>query len=148
MWALMAAASFRDQSDEIDARIKALQRQLQGVRSTAATAPLDPAEGAWIAKQTVPSTVILLEALSRALPDTAYLTDLQFQRATVRITGLAADAPSLIAPLEQSGHFTAVHFFAPTTREPDATLYRFHIEAQVEPRLEIQAGLNNDQARR
>jgi general secretion pathway protein L len=147
VWAIVSAASFRDQSDDMETRIKALQRQLQGVRTAPATATLDPAEGAWIAKQTAPSTVVLLEALSQALPDAAYLTDLQFERATVRIIGLAADAPSLIAPLEQSGHFTGVHFFAPTTRGSDVTLYRFHIEAQVEPRLEIQPGLNDVQAR-
>ena len=51
--------------------------------------------------------------------------------------GLAADAPTLIARLEHSGHFTDVRFFAPTTRGSDATLYRFHIEAQVEPLLDV-----------
>jgi len=76
-------------------------------------------------------------ALSRALPDGAYLTELQFEKATLRITGLTRDAPSLIAPLERSGHLADVHFLAPTTRNSDGSLFRFNIEARVEPRLEL-----------
>jgi len=137
LWALISAASIRDASEDLAVRTKTLAGQLHAARSVAATPSLNPEEGAWMAKQTAPSAVVLLEALARALPDAAYLTDLQFEGATVRMMGLAADAPSLIAPLEQSGHFTGVHLFAPTTRDSDATLYRFHIEAQVEPRLDV-----------
>jgi len=79
----------------------------------------------------------VLEALSRALPDAAYLTELHLDNTTLRMIGLASDAPSLIAPLERSGHFTDVHFFAPTTRGPDGSLFSFHIEARVVPRLDV-----------
>jgi general secretion pathway protein L len=79
----------------------------------------------------------VLEVLSRALPDAAYLTELRLENSTLRVIGLTRDAPSLIGPLERSGHLTAVHFFAPTTRGPDGSLFKFHIEAQVVPRLEI-----------
>lgn len=137
VWALISAASIRDASDDLEVRTRTLERQLHAGVSAAASAAHNPEESAWIAKQTAPSVVVLLEALSRALPDTAHLTDLQLERGTVRMMGLAADAPSLIAPLEQSGHFTGVHFFAPTTRGADASLYRFHIEAKVEPRLDL-----------
>ena len=61
----------------------------------------------------------------------------QKEGATLRIIGLANDAPALLAPLEQSGHLTNVHFFAPTTRGPDGKLFRFHVEARVEPRTKI-----------
>ncbi len=79
----------------------------------------------------------MLEALSRALPDGAYVTELRLENATLRMIGLANDAPSLIAPLEHSGHLNDVHFFAPTTRGPDGTLFRFNIEARVEPHFKI-----------
>jgi general secretion pathway protein L len=100
-------------------------------------ASLSPNERAWYAKETSPTAAIVLEALSRALPDGAYLTELRLENATLRMIGLASDAPSLIAPLEHSGHLTDVHFFAPTTRGPDGTLFRFNIEARVEPHFKI-----------
>jgi general secretion pathway protein L len=114
-----------------------LQRQLQGSRTPQAIASLPPAERAWALKEGIPSTVIILEVLSRALPDTAYLTELHLDNTTLRMIGLTSDAPSLIAPLQRSGHLNDVHFFAPTTRGPDGSLFRFHIEAQVVPRLEV-----------
>jgi general secretion pathway protein L len=137
LWALISTASIRTASEDLSLRIKTLARQLHAGVSIAANAALNPEERAWTAKQTAPSAVVLLEALSRALPDTAHLTDLQFERTTLRMVGLATDAPSLIAPLERSGHLTGVRFFAPTTRSLDTTLYQFHIEAKVEPRLNL-----------
>jgi general secretion pathway protein L len=113
-----------------------LQRQLQGGRAAAATASADPAERAWALKETSPSGVVVLEILSRALPDQAYVTELSLQKATMRVVGLTEDAASLIAPLEGSGQFADVHFFAPSTRGPDGRLFWFHIEARVVPHLE------------
>jgi general secretion pathway protein L len=138
IWALSSAASIRSESEELAARSRTLQRQLQGSRTPQAIASLPAAERAWAWKETAPSTVIMFEALSRALPDAAYLTELRLDNATtLHIVGLTRDAPSLIAPLERSGHLTGVHFFAPTTRGPDGNLFRFNIEARVVPRLEL-----------
>jgi general secretion pathway protein L len=50
---------------------------------------------------------------------------------------LTGDAPSLIAPLEASGHFADVRFFAPTTRNVDGARFRFYIEARIQPRLQV-----------
>jgi general secretion pathway protein L len=135
-WALSSAASNRGESEELAARTSTLQRQLQGSRASG-TASLAPAERAWIAKESAPYAVIVLEALARALPDTAHLTELRLEGTTLRIIGLAGDPPSLIAPLERTGHFTGVRFVAPTTRGPDGARFRFNIEARVVPRLEI-----------
>jgi Tfp pilus assembly protein PilN len=136
VWAMSSAASLGGESEEVEARVKTLQRQIQGPAGQS-LASLSPSERAWYAKETAPTTAIVLEALSRALPDGAYLTELQLENSTLRIIGLAKDAPSLIAPLEHSGHLTNVHFFAPTTRGPNETLFRFNIEAQVEPHFKI-----------
>jgi general secretion pathway protein L len=137
MWAFSSAASIRGESEELAARSRTLQRQLQGSRTPQAVASLPAAERAWAWKESTPSAVIMFEALSRALPDAAHLTELRLDNSTLHIVGLTHDAPSLIAPLEHSGHLTGVHFFAPTTRGPDGTSFRFSIEARVVPRLDL-----------
>jgi general secretion pathway protein L len=135
-WWLVSASATRAESEEVAARAATLQRQLQPSRAASPSAALDPAERAWLLKESSPSGVMVLESLSRALPDSAYVTELSLQKATVRIVGLTDDAASLIAPLESIGQFAEVHFFAPTTRGPDGQLFWFHIEARVVPRVE------------
>jgi general secretion pathway protein L len=137
LWAFISTGLVRDESESIAARAKALQRQVQGGRTPSLAASSPPAERAWFLKETSVSSVILLEALSRALPESAYLTEIRLENATLRMTGLSDDAPGLLAPLEQSGHLTGVHFFAPTTRGPDGKSFRFSIEAHVEPRSKL-----------
>jgi general secretion pathway protein L len=137
LWALVSASSIRVESEALAARAKALQRQVQAGRTPASVAALPPPERAWVSKEISASGAIVIEALSRALPDSAYLTEIRLDGAMLRITGLADDAPALLAPLERSGHLSNVRFFAPTTRGPDGRLFRFHIEAQVEPHMKI-----------
>ena len=136
-WALLSTASIRDESEEVAARSRVLQRQAQTGRTTASTASIPPAERAWLQKETSISSVILIEALSRALPESAYVNEIRLDKESLRITGLADDVPALLAPLERSEHMTDVHFFAPTARGPDGKLFRFSIEAHVEPRIKI-----------
>jgi general secretion pathway protein L len=137
-WALLSASSIRHESEDLASRSRALQRQIQADGTPASIASLPPTERAWLSKETSASAVIVMEALARTLPETAHLTELRLENATLRIIGLADDAPVLLAPLEQSGHMTNVRFFAPTTRGPDGKLFRFHIEARVEPRTRIE----------
>ena len=137
LWAFVSSGLVRDESEGIAARAKALQRQVQGGGTPSLAASGPPAERAWFLKETSISSMILIEALSRALPDSAYLTEIRLENATLRMTGVADDAPALLAPLERSGHLTDVHFFAPTTRGPDGKSFRFSIEAHVEPRSKI-----------
>jgi general secretion pathway protein L len=137
IFTLTMASSIRHENEELAARAKALQRQLQAGRTPASMASLPAPQRAWVSKETSPSSVIVLEALSRALPDSAHLAEIRLEGTTLRIIGNADDAPALLAPLEQSGHLSNVHFFAPTTRGPDGRQFRFHIEARVEPRIKI-----------
>jgi len=133
---MVSAASLGGENEEVGARARALQRQIQRPTSQS-VASLSPSERAWYTKETSPTAAIVLEVLSRALPDGAYLTELRLENTALRMIGLANDAPSLIAPLEHSGHFNDVHFFAPTTRGPEGTLFRFNIEARVDPHFKI-----------
>jgi general secretion pathway protein L len=134
LWAMTSAASLDAESEEVMARAQTLQRQIKG---PAPMSSLNPRERAWYAKETSPTAAILLEALSRSLPDGAYLTELRLEQGTLRMMGLTNDAPSLIAQLERSGHLSDVRFFAPTTRGPDGSLFRFNIEARVEPHYKM-----------
>ena len=133
LWAAISATHLGGESEDLASRIDALQRRLHSSLALQSAASLPPNERQWYEKETSPSAVAVLEGLSRALPDSAYLTELSLENATVRIVGVAKDAPSLIAPLEHSGAMTAVHFSSPTTREPDGTHFRFHIEGRAQP---------------
>jgi general secretion pathway protein L len=84
-------------------------------------------------KQTTPSSVMVLEALSRALPDSTYATELRVEGDKLQVVGLSQDPPTLVRLLEQSPQFSRATFFAPTTRAPEDPGERFHIEALIKP---------------
>jgi general secretion pathway protein L len=137
LWAMISAQSINGTSEEVTARANALRHQLQAPLTRQSAALLPSGEREWYDKEISPSAVIVIEALSRALPDNAYLTELNLQNTTFRIVGLTNDAPALIAPLEHSRILTDVHFFAPTTREPDGKHFRFSIEGRVQPDVRL-----------
>jgi general secretion pathway protein L len=85
-------------------------------------------------KYETPASVIVLDALSRVLPDNTYVTELHLAGNKLQISGITRDAPSLIPLIEQSQHFTRATFYAPTTRSPSDPGERFHIEARIEPK--------------
>lgn len=84
-------------------------------------------------KNQTPANVIVLEALSNALPDHTYVTELRVEGDKVQVVGITNDAPALIRLIEQSPHFSRATFFAPTTRAPSDPGDRYHIEARIKP---------------
>ncbi len=84
-----------------------------------------------IRKHTAPSSVMIIESLSRILPDNTYVTELRIEKNKLQVVGVTHDAPSLIGLIEQSGLFTRATFFAPTTLSPSEPGEHFHIEALI-----------------
>jgi general secretion pathway protein L len=89
-------------------------------------------------KRGAPASVLVLEALSRAVPDNTYLTQLHVEGGKVQIAGLTEDAPGLIRLIEQSPSFKHAAFDAPTTQSPGERGERFHIEAHADPVFTVQ----------
>jgi general secretion pathway protein L len=84
-------------------------------------------------KQTTPSSVMVLEAISGVLPDSTYVTELRIEGDKVQVVGISQDAPSLIRLMEQSPQLSRATFFAPTTRAQSDPGERFHIEVHITP---------------
>jgi general secretion pathway protein L len=119
----------------LDAEQQELQQRIAQRRAALRFNPGSGSAEALLAKrkQTSPSSVMVLEALSHALPDTTYVTELRVEADKMQVVGLTQDAPSLIRLLEQSPQFARATFFAPTTRGQGDTGERFHIEAHITP---------------
>jgi general secretion pathway protein L len=123
-----------------EARVADLQNRIAERRSDLMNRRGPAAEEALKALQArklaTPSAVMVLEALSKILPNDAHLTELRIESGKVQIGGSAADAPPLIRLIEQSRHFTQATFFAPTVRGPSGG-ESFHIEAHIEPSFAV-----------
>ncbi|MGY3450451.1 PilN domain-containing protein [Bradyrhizobium sp. USDA 4353] len=103
-------------------------------------AALRPAIGASAAdgllakrKQSSLASVIVLDTLSRILPDGTYVMEMHVENDRLQISGLTQDAPALIRLIEQSPQFSRATFYAPTTRTAGEAGERFHIEARINP---------------
>lgn len=130
--ATIYAQNLQSEHDDVSRRI-AEQRAAMHAGREAPTGAAVAQHALEQRKQEAPSIVIVIEALSRVLPDYAYLTELRVEGDKLQIVGVTRDAPSLIPLLEQSSHFTHATFFAPTTRSQNDPGERFHIEAKIRP---------------
>lgn len=128
-----------------DAQLDALTQRIASLRTAAGVTSGDSVDSPIVAqrileerKHTAPSSIMIIETLSRILPDSTYLTELRIEHDKIQLVGITHDAPSLIGLMEHSGRFTRATFFAPTTRSPSAPGESFHIEAAIQPSLSTQ----------
>jgi general secretion pathway protein L len=120
--------------DSLQSELGDVQRQISQRRAALRLEANGTASGLGLLakrKQATQSSVMVLEALSRALPDSTYVTELRIEGDKVQVVGMTQDAPTLIRLLEQSPQFTRATFFAPTTRAANEPGERFHIEAHI-----------------
>jgi general secretion pathway protein L len=133
--AAMALVAVATVGGSLDTEQQDLQRRISQRR---AALRLDPNEagGSGLGmlakrKQTTPASVMVLEAISRVLPDNTSVTELRIEADKIQVVGVTQDAPSLVRLMEQSPQFTRATFFAPTTRAQNDPGERFHIEAHL-----------------
>ncbi len=77
--------------------------------------------------------VVLLDQVSKTIPASTYLTQLEVQGQELRLIGFSSEAPALIGLLEQTDLLSGVHFAAATTRNEGSPLDRFEIVADIVP---------------
>lgn len=137
--ALAAVAVYLPVKSQQDYRV-ALDKSLQEARADAAAAlkvreELDlESKAAQIlssAKGARPSTVEILETVSRLLPDHTYLFRFELRGEELSVQGSSEAASSLIALLDASEWLTNVRFVSPVTRDARSGGERFHISAQL-----------------
>jgi general secretion pathway protein L len=130
--ALLAVAYF---GDSFDSEQQQLMQKISQRRAALRLGPDGSSALGLLAKrkQTSPSSIVVLEALSQALPDGTYVTELRIDGDKVQVVGMTQDAPSLIRLIEKSPQFVRATFFAPTTRAQNEPGEQFHIEARITP---------------
>jgi general secretion pathway protein L len=90
-----------------------------------------------------PSPLLVLEVLSRLLPDTVWLTETRLDGNELFISGLAEEASTLVPLVEAAPEFEQVRFQAPSTRVTvrgvdgvDREVERFSLRAVIDPAAE------------
>lgn len=77
------------------------------------------------------SRVVILEELTRILPETAWITDLKIEGGMIDISGLAVSAAALVPMLERSKVFVDATSTASLTLDPREDKERFSIRARI-----------------
>jgi general secretion pathway protein L len=86
---------------------------------------------AWTDKRVGTALVVLIEDLSRLLPDDTFVSEMRFEKGKLWISGRTTDAASLLVLLGKSRRFSGASFFAPSSRTNQDKGEQFHIEASV-----------------
>ena len=82
-------------------------------------------------KNAKPSAVVLLESLSKHIPDTTWLNRLEIKEQEVHVAGFSASASALIARLERAEGLAEVRFVSPVSQDPRTGKERFHLGAKI-----------------
>lgn len=122
------------QFDELDGKIAAVMSKVDDIKklNDENTKIKDQRERLAKMKLDNRPAMELIEALSRALPDTAYLDEFEIHDGEARMVGKSADPTGLIGELESTPEFEDVRFAAPTTREDGQKLGTFSIVGKIQ----------------
>ena len=78
-----------------------------------------------------PAAVLILDELTRLMPDNTHLRRLQITGSAVRLQGVSSNAAALVQLIEASNFFSGVRFEAAVVRDTRSQGERFSISAQV-----------------
>jgi general secretion pathway protein L len=87
-------------------------------------------------KREAPSASRVLYALTHALADDTWLTDLSISGTDVQITGTAASASDLITRLGQAQNFANAAFRSTVTKDPKTNREQFSLSASIVPEVD------------
>ena len=129
------AYSWQQASDALaaaEASEATLRRQLtgRGPQETAATRDL---RAILNRRKAEPYTVLAIEALSSALPDDTWLTELQVTDGQVRVSGVSQSVADLVPAVQGQPIFADATFFSPTTRLANGSGDSFHLQMRLVP---------------
>jgi general secretion pathway protein L len=131
--ALLSSGVAAWETSSLGASYAEVQAQIAQRRTNAApTDSLAAIEQRLIARKiaTAPVT-LLLEDVSRLLPDDAFLQEFEVSGDMIRLTGISRDASSLVRKIETSQMLSDASFFAPTTRGDAGGGEQFHVAARL-----------------
>lgn len=124
----------------LEARIATVRGRIAeaGNQNAQTTAAREAAAALIERKATEPPAIRLIDALSRVLPDNAYLTELEIQAGAARMVGKSDEATALIAAIEAAPEYEDARFAAPTMRQEGGGAESFAVMARVSgaPRAE------------
>lgn len=83
-------------------------------------------------KLEAPSSVLILDEVTRRLPDDVWLTNMQLEGGEVRLTGYAPTAATLIGLLDASDRFQTPRFRSPVTQDARLDKERFTLTFELE----------------
>lgn len=119
---------------ELDQKIAEVKAKVDSlVKKSAEVNAVADAVSALRRKRVVePPAVELWDELSRAVPDTAWISQLQATKNKVSVSGFATEAAPLVGILEQEPLFRLVAFSSPVSFDPSASAERFGIGFELD----------------
>lgn len=103
----------------------------EGLQKATSRAPQDRFASLIAQRNARPPVVAMLEAVTRVIPDTAYLAQLQLEGNILQVQGVARSASDLIAPLEASPMVVSAAFAAPVLRDPATRNEQFQLTIEL-----------------
>jgi general secretion pathway protein L len=138
--ALLAAAAAASWPVAQQVRLAALQREIAALTPRAETAlrarerrgrQIEQAAAIARLREARLPLVAIVDALSREVPDGAWLASLSVAGRDIVIEGLAPSATTIALALGRNPNFANIMFRAPTARDPATGLERFQLGASV-----------------